>query len=103
MEKVDLSSINSFMTFESFDTDVELGMYLFSITSQKYTIAQASERTWGQVRENGLFYQIMPEGLDNGFFDWYISERPDHQFFRTVEMAVLYFIFYWNIWNSLNH
>lgn len=45
------------------------------------------------------FYQLMPNTIDDGFFDWYCYVQPNNQFFRTKEMCILYFIKYWTEWS----
>jgi hypothetical protein len=88
---------------EKFEDEQQVTPYLRLITGFRYRLAVMTHRRWGQVdapMEDGRFYQIMPDQVDNGFFDWYCVNRPFHQHFCTVEMAVLYFVFYWHIWQK---
>jgi hypothetical protein len=92
------------MNFENFDIENNTKEYLYFFTGQKYCFAESSSRVWTnseiveQMECNKPFYQLMPETLDDGFFDWYCFNRPDNQFFKTREMCVLYFIKYWTDW-----
>src|SRR4051812_6576543 len=88
---------------EKFEDENQVTPYLRLITGYRYCLANASHRRWGKPEsdmEEGHFYQIVPDQVDNGFFNWYCDNRPCHQRFRTVEMAVLYFVFYWHIWKQ---
>ena len=88
---------------EKFENENQVTPYLRLITGFRYCPAKVSFRRWGSTEsepEEGQFYQIVPDRVDNGFFDWYCGNRPYHQHFRTVEMAVLYFVFYWHIWKK---
>jgi len=88
---------------EKFEDEQQVTPYLRLITGFRYRLAITTHRRWAD-RENpleeGRFYQITPDQMDNGFFDWYCNNRPCHQHFKTVEMAVLYFVFYWHIWQK---
>ncbi|HMI62669.1 MAG TPA: hypothetical protein VK518_17250, partial [Puia sp.] len=60
------------------------------ITGRHYSFAIASTRCWNSIdnieADSAIgFCQLMPENGDNGFFDWYLSERPFNQFFRSYE------------------
>ena len=88
---------------ERFEDESQVTPYLRLVTGFRYCLEKISHRKWGdadQPSEEGNFYQIVPDRVDNGFFDWYCDNRPYHQAFRTVEMAVLYFVFYWHIWQK---
>ena len=106
--------------------DAQVMPYLAYITGYKYCVAVGTGRIWGDenakrhaqtleqehyntngededsvaLTESGSFYQIMPETDDDGFFDWYCDNRPNNQFFKTTEMAVLHFVFWWNVWQK---
>jgi hypothetical protein len=47
------------------------------------------------------FYQLMPDTMDDGFFDWYCHHRDDQQFFASSETCALHFIYYWMQWNKM--
>ena len=86
---------------EKFESENQVVPYLRMVTSYRYGIEISQHRKWGNQEsavETGTFYQIIPDRVDNGFFDWYCDNRPYHQLFITVEMALLYFIFYWQVW-----
>lgn len=81
--------------------DIQIEKLLKSITGFSYSFATVSTRKWGHedaVKENSEagFFQLMPDGLDDGFFDWYCLARQYHQFFITKENAVVNFLYYWN-------
>ena len=86
---------------ERFEDENQVVPYLRLLTDYRYTVEISLHRKWGDenaVKEDGKFYQIVPDRVDNGFFDWYCDNRPFHQHFRTVEMALLHFVFYWHLW-----
>jgi hypothetical protein len=87
---------------EHFESEFQAESYLQQITRVNYTFAMASQRKWGANGpiEYGQFYQIMPDGIDTGFFDWYCIDRPYYQFFTSMEAAVLHFVYYWHVWSS---
>jgi hypothetical protein len=87
----------------------ELTTLLYNLTGHVYVFATSSSMRWGKDGEiekmgeanpNG-FYQLMPDTLDDGFFDWYCDERSEQQFFPSIEPATLQFIHYWMKWNAL--
>ncbi len=94
------------MEFEKLDSE-NIKEYLEYITEQKYVFAVSAHRKWGhdnaEVEENWQpgFFQIMPLSTDDGFFKWYVNKRPNHQFFKTREMAVIHFLRYWFEWSRL--
>lgn len=88
--------------------DHEITALLFNLTDCIYTFASSSDMRWGKdgkvkhmdkSHPDG-FYQLMPDSLDDGFFDWYCYNREDQQFFETKENATLHFIYYWMKWNN---
>ena len=88
-------------------SDTELLILIFNLTGRKYTFANGSHMRWGTgkvkqaVGENpDGFFQLMPEGSDGGFFDWYCDVRTDHQFFKSRQKATLQFIYYWLEWKK---
>jgi hypothetical protein len=93
------------MNFENFENNQNAIQYIHFFTNQFYSFAVASERVWSEIENvehmaTGLpFYQLMPDTIDDGFFDWYCYVRPNNQFFKTKEMCVLYFIKYWTEWS----
>ncbi len=95
------------MNFENFENHKDVTEYLYFITKNQYSFAVGSHRIWGnpdQVFEappSKPFYQLMPDTLDDGFFDWYCEVRPNHQFFKSKEMCVIYFVRYWIEWSRL--
>lgn len=114
--------INRVEEFSDLQDDVR--NFLKEVTGFDYSFAVTSSRVWGRrvkkfgknedeileyeaiaaedVQE-GTFYQLMPDGLDNGFFNWYCYEREDYQLFKSKEMCVAYFLKFWMIWNALGH
>ena len=88
---------------ERLEDETQATPYLRMITGYRYGLEVSFHRKWGNVDsavENGKFYQIIPDRVDDGFFDWYCDNRPFHQFFRTIEMALLHFVFYWHVWKK---
>ncbi|WP_461054173.1 hypothetical protein [Spirosoma arcticum] len=91
------------MSFEELTDERQVLMYLGLITGHKYVIATGSGRKWGSEDsrvEHGTFYQIMPDSDDDGFFDWYCEHRMHNQFFKSIDTAVLHFVFYHHIWKA---
>lgn len=96
------------MNIESFDNEEDVTPFLKDVTGYTYEFAVGTVRVWGHLenkedadtKRGQLFYQIMPDGLDDGFFDWYCYLREHYQFFDSKEMAVAYFLRYWIIWNK---
>lgn len=92
------------MDFENFDKEQNVREYLHFFTNHSYSFATASDRIWSDdenvenMVDDHPFYQLMPDTIDDGFFDWYCYVRPNNQFFRTKEMCILYFIKYWTEW-----
>jgi hypothetical protein len=89
------------MEFEDFEEPETVRSYLHFLTSHFYSFAIISNRRWGKKNkvEHGTFWQLMSDGEDDGFFDWYCYVREDYQFFKTKEICILYFIKYWTEWN----
>lgn len=88
---------------ERFEDENQVTPYLRIVTGYRYNVEITSHRRWGSNEsplEAGQFFQIIPDKVDNGFFDWYCDNRPHQQNFNTVEMALLHFIFYWHIWKE---
>lgn len=89
------------MATERFEDENQAVPFLRLLTDYRYAVEISMHRRWGDAEtelEEGRFYQIVPDLVDDGFFDWYCDFRPDHQHFRTVEMALLHFVFYWHVW-----
>jgi|AntAceMinimDraft_14_1070370.scaffolds.fasta_scaffold01232_11 hypothetical protein len=94
------------MNYENFEKPEDVSKYLHFITNNYYSFAAGAVRKWGNVekveRSDELpFYQLMPDNLDDGFFNWYCVERPYNQFFKTKEMCIIYFVKYWLEWNRM--
>lgn len=90
-------------TMERFEDENQVTPYLRMVTGYRYGLEISLHRKWGSagsVQEQGKFYQIIPDRVDDGFFDWYCDNRPYQQFFRTMEMAVLHFVFYRHVWKE---
>ena len=88
---------------ERFENENQVVPYLRIVTSCRYCLSVSLHRQWGNKdspKEEGRFFQIVPDQVDDGFFDWYCDNHPFHQFFRTAEMALLHFVFYWHVWKS---
>jgi len=83
-----------------FITDQDYEQYLLDITGNRYSFASSSNRRYNGVVEEGDYYQLMPIYKDDGFFDWYTSERPEDQFFVAKSDAVLKFVQYWVKWSA---
>ena len=86
---------------ERFEDENQVVPYLRLLTDYRYTVEIRHHRKWGDAssaQEEGNFYQIVPDRVDDGFFDWYCDNLPYHQHFKTVEMALLHFVFYWHVW-----
>ena len=90
--------------FEELGDSCELEEILRNITGSKYCWAVTSDRKWGKdspiehAKINKPFYQIMPNKGDTDFFNWYCYTREWHQFFKTREMCLIYFLYYFNEW-----
>ena len=87
--------------------EIQLEKLIFTLTGNIYCFATSSVRKWGNedAKIENLqegFFQLMPDKTDNGFFDWYCSERPYHQFFSTKENAALNFLHYWTQWKAID-
>ncbi len=86
---------------ERFEDENQVIPYLRLLTDYRYNINMSLHRRWGStdsLLEEGKFYQIVPDNVDDGFYDWYYENRRCYQFFKTVEMALLYFVFYRRVW-----
>jgi len=84
-------------------TEKEARNYLKLMTGCNYVFAQGAHRKWGKSKDAELeskspYFQIMPDTLDDGFFDWYVSERSGFQFFEIRETCIVHFLHYRNIW-----
>lgn len=93
--------LNFDLNHEKFENEYQIVPYLRLVTGCRYGVETSAHRRWGNEtssQEEGKFYQIIPDRVDDGFFDWYCDYRPFHQFFRTVEMALIHFVFYWHVW-----
>jgi hypothetical protein len=91
----------AFMQTEEIRQDAQLTPYLYLITGYRYSMAICLGRSWGETEEDdGEFYQIMPDEEDGGFFDWYCQHRTDYQFFKTLNAAVVHFVFFWHLWQN---
>ena len=91
------------MDFEDFDNQEDVRKYLYSITNNYYSFTVSSDRIWSNPEnvehmKSEPFYQLMPDEIDDRFFNWYCNLRPNNQFFKTKEMCVLYFVKYWFEW-----
>lgn len=80
--------------------------YLHYITNNYYSFTTKLSRVWTNpdkkenTTEDFPFFQLIPESesKDDGFFDWYIQERPYNQLFKTKETCLIYFVNYWTEW-----
>lgn len=88
-------------SFDFFSGDRDYYNYLAAITGQDYLFASAAVRKWNNKIDHGEFFQLMPLQVDDGFFDWYILESPNQQFFVNKTEAVLRFIKYWIEWKQM--
>ena len=83
-------------------SEEQIKKLLFEYTSEpNISIAKSSQRKFGTEYskiETGEFNQIMSDGP---FFNWYILERPYHQFFSTLDQAALAFLKYHKKWCDL--
>ena len=79
--------------------------YLKLMTGCNYVFAQGANRKWGEdddeLESKPPYYQIMPDIFDDGFFDWYVSERSGFQFFELRETSIIHFLHYRKIWENL--
>lgn len=97
---------NIILKFEDFENQKNVLIYTKLITGHAYSFAITSARMWGKsdVEHTNIaeepFYQLMPHHLDDGFFDWYCYVREYYQFFKTKEMCIIHFVFYWDLWNK---
>jgi len=123
MENINHSyRINKIDHFSNLQDDVR--QFLFEVTGHKYSFAETTHRIWGlkpktfgknedeiiefesedeatQRLEEGHFYQLSPDTLDDGFIYWYRRERMYNQSFATKEMCVAYFLKFFIIWKNL--
>lgn len=89
---------------EIYHDDESLENWIYDVTQQHYSFAVASERKWdneNSIIEHGTFYQLMPDYIDDGFFNWYIAKRPYNQFFTSHYVATLELVKYRNQWIKL--
>ncbi|MBC7388249.1 MAG: AbrB/MazE/SpoVT family DNA-binding domain-containing protein [Opitutaceae bacterium] len=90
---------------DEFEDQLNVALFMQHFTGFPYSFAVSSSRKWGsedslvESRQEG-YYQLMPDHIDSGFFDWYCNERPYHQFFKTKEKAMLYFLKFWWSWTK---
>jgi hypothetical protein len=114
-------NVNKIEEFSDLQDDVR--QFVGEVTKHQYSFAVASSRIWGQrIKrfgknedeilqyeeidsekdvQHGTFYQLMPDGIDDGFFDWYCEKRQDYQFFISKEMCVAYFLKFWILWKNI--
>ena len=88
---------------ERFEDEQHVTPYLRYITGCRYRLEKTGHRRWGTEEsplEEGVFFQILPDQVDNGFYNWYCDSRPYHQLYTTPEMALLQFMFYWHVWQT---
>ncbi len=85
-----------------FNNKQALQKYMKSITGYSYSFATSSITSPEEIHKtsNKLYYQLMPDGEDNGFFEWYCEKRITHQFFETREDCVIQFLKYWELWSK---
>jgi hypothetical protein len=87
--------------------EIQIIILLRTITKNEYSFSSSSVRIWGhdlaekETPDTG-FYQLMPDSIDDGFFDWYCDVHPYHQFFETKDAALINFIYYWFQWKESN-
>lgn len=83
----------------------EAKMYLTSFTGFDYDFAMGSCRKWGSgdvvTEDNTSYFQIMPNTVDDGFFEWYVKKRPYRQFFESYETCIIHFLYYRKIWMDI--
>ncbi len=122
MEEKKLNHLAGFNEIESFQNSRSAANFLREVTGHNYVFAVASSQAWGllptieeeeeeteQYEEkqprpnvrNVTCYQLMPDTVDDGFFDWYCYERDYYQFFQSREMCAAYFLKFWIIWDKL--
>lgn len=88
---------------EKFEDAQQVTPYLRYVTGCRYRLEKTGHRRWGDAGsplEEGTFYQILPDQVDTGFYNWYCNNRPYHQLYHTPEMALLQFVFYWHVWQT---
>jgi hypothetical protein len=87
---------------ERFESENQVTPYLRIVTGYRYNLEISQHRILegDTSQETGKFFQIIPDRVDNGFFDWYCDNFPGKQLFQTVEMALLHFVFYWHVWKK---
>lgn len=92
------------MDEEIVKTPQDTRAYLHYITNNYYSFTTNLSRVWTNpakqenTTEEYPFYQLTPEGKDDGFFKWYSQERPHNQLFKTKETCMIYFVNYWTEW-----
>ena len=80
--------------------------YILKETKYLYCFSTSINRSWNseinieRKNDGSVFYQIKPDGLDGGFFNWYALERQHNQFFETKEEAFIEFMRYRKIWKN---
>ncbi|WP_072991828.1 hypothetical protein [Pseudozobellia thermophila] len=84
----------------------EARTFLKQFTGCDYVFAQGANRKWGKsddikLESNAPYFQIMPYTFDDGFFIWYVKERPDRQFFELRETCIIHFLHYRKRWLEL--
>jgi hypothetical protein len=91
-------------------TEGDLERILQDITGYIYVFATASCMRWterGEIKYTDTehpegFFQLMPDTNDEGFFNWYCSVRPEHQFHPTRQGATLHFLYYHHQWKKMD-
>ncbi|TYP73662.1 hypothetical protein [Aquimarina intermedia] len=81
----------------------EARIFLKQFTGHNYVFAQGAHRKWGKsehtpLEEKTPYFQIMPDTVDDGFFNWYVIERSGKQFFELRETCIIHFLNYRIIW-----
>src|ERR1700741_3178319 len=89
--------------FDFFKNVEDLNNYVLEITGYHYDFVKGSVRSWStkSKNEHGIFYQLIPDTSDDGFFSWYCTRKPNHQFFKSRIECVMRFIKYWVEWKKM--
>lgn len=82
----------------------ELLETVLSIVKHPHSFTEHSARIWGNntkvEKSVNNYYQLKPNGIFN-FFDWYCENRCNFQFFKSKNLCVLNYLFYWSYWHKI--
>lgn len=67
-------------------TEQDLEILILNKVGSRYVFASALGN------DNTVEFQLMPDSLDDGFFNWYTGNYKDNQFYKTKYECSFHFI-----------